>query len=134
MSAEPMQTFDPNNLPNDLALLKSLISALITESQKLKTVTESQQSEIDKLRHQLYVQINHRFGRRSESISPDQMALFQQLIEERLADIPKVAMPEPPKKGPTRPHGRRKPPENLPTRTCLLYTSPSPRDRQKSRM
>jgi len=112
-----MQTFDPNNLPNDLALLKSLISALITESQKLKTVTESQQSEIDKLRHQLYVQINHRFGRRSESISPDQMALFQQLIEERLADIPKVAMPEPPKKAPARPHGRRKPPENLPTRT-----------------
>ena len=24
--------------------------------------------------------------------------------------------------------------ENLPPKTCLLYTSPSPRDRQKSRM
>ena len=34
MTAEPAQTLDPNNLPDDLALLKSLISALIAEAQK----------------------------------------------------------------------------------------------------
>jgi transposase len=110
MNVAPTQTLDPKNLPDDLALLKSIISALIEEAQ-------TQRLENDKLRHQLYIQINHRFGRRSEGISADQMALFQQLIEERLAGIPKVTAPEPPKKGPARPHGRRKPPENLPTRT-----------------
>lgn len=116
MAAEQMQPLDLNKLPDDLALLKSIIFALVAETEKIKT-------DYDRVLHRLSIQLNHRFGRRSETVSPDQMALFQQLIEAQLADIPKPAESEPEPKIAVRAHGRRKPPKDLPKNT-VYYPLP----------
>ena len=100
-------SLDAENLPDDLKLLKALIIDLISELKK-------KQTDIERLREQLMKAVYHRFGRRSETASPNQIALFEQLIAEQLADVPVVEKPEAEKKVAVKAHGRRKPPRDLP--------------------
>ncbi len=93
-------SLDPANLPDDMDLLKTLVQELLARLQ----TTE----------HNLHLALNRTFGRKSESISPDQMALFQQLIEMKLAQAPKPPQVKEEDKVKVRSHGRRKPPKNLP--------------------
>ena len=52
------------------------VTATTDDPVKLKTIIHEQQKEIDLLRAQLRLLRHHRFGARSETISPDQLALF----------------------------------------------------------
>lgn len=104
-------TLDPENLPDDLKLLKTLIIDLISE-------LKNKQSDIDLLREHLMKALRHRFGRHSETIALNQMALFEQLIAEQLADVPAMEKPEArEEKVPVKGHGRRKPSKELPKKT-----------------
>jgi transposase len=109
MSKKPI-TLDPENLPDDLKLLKALVVDLIAE-------LKNKQTDIDHLREQLIKAVHYRFGRRSETASEAQIALFEDLIKAELADIPKPEKPAEEKKIPVKAHGRRKPPKDLPKKT-----------------
>lgn len=113
-------TLDPQNLPDDLFLLKSLVADLITE-------LKNKEADNDKLRHQLHEALRRHYGRKAESISADQMALFQKLIEEQLAKAPRPTVPEILEAVPVRAHGRRKPPNDLPKK---IEHFPLPEDRK----
>ncbi len=103
-------TLDVENLPDDLKLLKALVSDLIAE-------LKNKQTDIDRLREQLIKAVHYRFGRRSETVSEAQIALFEDLIKAELADVPKPEKPAEEEKVPVKAHGRRKPPKDLPRKT-----------------
>jgi transposase len=103
-------TLDPKKLPDDLKLLKALVLDLIAE-------LKNKQADNERLREQLIKAVHHRFGRRSETVSEAQIALFEQLIAAELADVPKPEKPIEEEKTPVKAHGRRKPPKDLPKKT-----------------
>ena len=59
--------------------------------------------------------------------------LFKQVQQNEQFDAIKIGLAYP-EKIRSWSYGEVKKPETINYRTCLLYTSPSPRDRQKSRM
>jgi transposase len=105
MDAQPV-SLDVENLPDDLPLLKSLIRDLVTT---LKDKDEN----IERLRHQLREALRRHYGRKSETLSEDQLALFEKLIGQELSKQPE-AEKEPSAKAEVKGHGRRKPSEALP--------------------
>jgi transposase len=99
MSTKPV-TLDLEHLPDDPALLKSLVGDMA--------------GRIETLENQLRLAIHRHYGRKSEAVSVDQMALFQKLIEDHLAHAPKPPADEAAPKVPVKGHGRRKPSKELP--------------------
>ncbi len=91
---------DLNNLPNDVALLHRLVrdlSSHLNEQQSTLTQTRdalrSSQSElksnaerIEWLEYQLEQLRRARFGKSSEKLSPDQLALWQSELDEQIAE------------------------------------------------
>jgi transposase len=102
-----------DQLPDDLATLKSMIRELLVSLQQRDRANEALRQRVDALIHRLY-------GRRSERYDPSQLLLFADLLAEAATPLTPEAAPqiEPlPKAQPQRrcrPHGRRRLPENLP--------------------
>jgi len=98
----PSLVLDLSNLPTDVALLQSIVVSLANHNEKLL--------------HHLREANRRRFGRKAESVSELQMALFEKLIQEQLARVPKVeASPALPKDRP-KGHGRGIPSAAVPRR------------------
>ena len=70
---------DPAALPEDSAVLQSMVRDTLAERDALMTEVEKLQALIHKL-------LRHRFGRRSEQLSPDQLQLAIEDIEQQLAE------------------------------------------------
>jgi transposase len=100
MKKTPSFMLDLGNLPTDVALLQSIVLSLATTNEKLL--------------HHLREANRRQFGRKAESVSEFQMVLFEKLIQEQLAGIPKMAAFEVAPKAPSKGHGRRTPSSALP--------------------
>ena len=74
---------DLTALPDDSAALQSMIRDVVKET--LAQVTELT-AENDKLRALIDKLLRHRFGRRSEQLSPDQLNLAMEDIEQEAAE------------------------------------------------
>ena len=100
-------TPDLETLPDDLTALKSMV-------QTLHEALNNQNETIERLRHQLYLAVKHRYGRKSEQISDDQLSIFLREIEAKTGQAPDPVETETitytRKKG----HGRNPSVENLP--------------------
>jgi hypothetical protein len=86
MSDTPTNPADPKpaaidleHLPDDPALLKKLVLDLAAQLQREMTEKEN-------LHHRLAQMLRHRFGRRVESIDPQQMELFLKQAQEQLKE------------------------------------------------
>lgn len=102
-------SLDLENLPDDLLLLKSLVKDLAIDNKKLQ--------------EQLRLATQRQFGRKSETVSDEQMALFQKMIEEQLAKAPRPPKPQAEERVEVRGHGRSKPAKELP-RKAEFYPLP----------
>lgn len=112
---------DLQTLPDDLASLKSIVQKLSEALKMVQDVLKDKDETIERLRHQLYLAAKHRYGRKSEQVSDDQLSIFLQEIEGQLDRMTRAQHAQKPseetetvtytrKKG----HGRSKPQENLP--------------------
>src|SRR5512142_2739882 len=77
---------DPCPLPDDLATAHQLI-------RELAQTVRDQEQFIQKLQHQLEQLLRHRFGRKAETIDPDQLWLFAQEILAAAAAEPPSSPP-----------------------------------------
>ncbi len=115
MPTSPLTLPTPQSLPDDSASLKALFLETL---RNVQDVLQDQNETIERLRHQLYLAAKHRYGRKSEKISDDQLSLYLKEIEGVLNTISQANKPVPEtqtitytrKKG----HGRNKLPEDLP--------------------
>jgi hypothetical protein len=69
---------DPNALPQDAAALQEIVRTLLLEHGELH-------AENDKLRLLVQRFVRHQFGRRSEQLSPDQLQLGLEDLEQTIA-------------------------------------------------
>ena len=113
---------DLNQLTPDQ--LRSFAAELMQQVESKDRTIRHQQAQNDKLIHELAIHKRHRFGRRSESISPDQASLLDELSDADIAAIETelaVTAPETPAAPNTKQQPKRKalPPE-LP-RTLIAH-------------
>jgi transposase len=102
--------FDLNDLPSDTALLHSLV-------RDMASAVEHRDDEIGRLQLIIKQLQRARFGRRSERIDPEQLALGLEDLETDQARAEAEADPEPPAKAKSskkKKSGRKPLPENLP--------------------
>jgi transposase len=92
--------FDLKNLPTDVALLHSIIESIAFTNERLL--------------HQLREANRRQFGRKAESVSELQMALFEQQIQAQLAAMPKLEVSPVLPKEPGAGHGRGIPADSIP--------------------
>jgi transposase len=99
---------DLNNLPNDTHLLHNLVKDLVTSLDSQQTQLDTQKKDlrarkreirlqkkenkalailVDELRRQLAALNRARYGRRSEKLNPDQLALFEAELDENIAAV-----------------------------------------------
>jgi len=84
---------DLNNLPDDTNLLHTLIKDLaqVVDSNQSELRTQKQENKahlilISELKRQLAALNRAKFGKRSEKLSPDQLALFEAELDENIAE------------------------------------------------
>lgn len=117
MPTTPFSLPDLESLPDDPASLKSFIQTLYENFQEvLKDKDESN----ERLRHQIYLLVKQRYGRRFEKVSDDQLSLYLKEIEGVLNAVSQANKPDTQEETQTitysrkKGHGRNKPPEDLP--------------------
>jgi len=113
---------DLNQLSSDQ--LRILAGNLLQQVERQDQAILHQQAINDKLTHELAVLKRHRFGRRSECMSPDQASLLDELVDGDIAAI-EAELPEPPPAVPARTPGKQQPrrqplPPELP-RTIITH-------------
>jgi transposase len=111
--------FDLNDLPSDTALLHDLV-------RDMASAVEQRDDEIDRLQLIIKQLQRARFGRRSERIDPDQIALGLEDLETDKASAEAETESEPPAKTKSRKKrksGRKPLPENLPREEVRIDVS-----------
>ena len=77
---------DLTALPEDSGVLQSMIRDIVTTTMQRDTQVTELTVENDKLRALIQKLLRHRFGRRSEQLSPDQLKLAIEDIEQEIAE------------------------------------------------
>jgi len=103
-------------LPQDLDACHAMIRQLLDTQRK-------DSRRIERLEHQLEQLLRRLYGRSSERLDPNQMALFADLLKQLQPETQTPSAPEPPAATPTpsasHGHGRRRIPEDLPRRRIV---------------
>jgi transposase len=89
-----LPTPDLQILPDDLASLKSIVQKLSDALKTVQDVLKDKDETIERLRHQLVLAARHRYGRKSEQISDDQLSIFLKEIEAKTGQVPAVEKTE----------------------------------------
>jgi transposase len=121
----------PEPVPNDVAALRAMLIAACAErdaerAEKAQLAAECDQlaSQNDRLRHLIRQLQRLRFGRRSEKLDPDQLALALEDVEQAVAEIEaQLEKADPAVKrarAETRRAGRGSLPEHLPRVEILI--------------
>src|SRR5580692_8301320 len=77
---------DLTALPEDPAVLQSILREVVTAGIQRDAQVNELTAENDKLRALIQKLLRHRFGRRSEQLSPDQLTLAIEDIEQEIAE------------------------------------------------
>ncbi len=77
---------DLTALPEDTAALQSIVHEVVATALQRDAQVSELSAENDKLRALLQRMLRHRFGRRSEQLSPDQLQLAMEDFEQEAAD------------------------------------------------
>lgn len=105
-------------LPLDLATCHALIAQLLDQ-------LKNSRRENAQLEHQLQQLLRRLYGRSSEKIHPNQMALFAEMLQQLQSQLPGPTPPQPPipptpKPASTNGHGRRRLPADLPREEMVI--------------
>ena len=103
------------DLPTDVAACHALIRQLLDRHHQLEHTVE-------RLEYRLQDVLRRLYGRSSEKIDPQQLALFAEVLEQleaQAARPPEPAPAPPAKTAPSKGHGRRKLPPDLPRRKVV---------------
>jgi transposase len=95
---------DPAKLPDDTAVLKQMIVELLAAMRRDRRELAEVQQRLDALLQR---------GRRVEAVDPNQPLLFPELAEAEPAAPPPPADEASKRRGPSKPHGRRRPSPTL---------------------
>jgi len=105
-------------LPEDVSVLQQMIRELLVS-------LRARDRQIGQLEHRLDQLLRRLYGRRSEKLDPSQLVLFQQLLEEAVAEQATEEAPAEPSERPRRRgHGRRKLPADLPRKRVVHEVPP----------
>ena len=77
---------DLDALPEDSAVLQSMVREVVTATRQRDAEVTELTAEVEKLQALIHKLLRHRFGRRSEQLSPDQLQLAIEDIEQQLAE------------------------------------------------
>ena len=77
---------DLTALPDDSAALQSMVRDAVTVALERDAQLAELTAEIEKLQSLINKLLRHRFGRRSEQLSPDQLSLAMEDIEQEIAE------------------------------------------------
>jgi hypothetical protein len=77
---------DLNNLPQYTQLLHQLVKELANDLSQKQAVIDQQLQENQHLQRCLDELMCHRFGMRSQKINPDQLTLWQNALDENIAE------------------------------------------------
>jgi hypothetical protein len=77
---------DLTALPEDPVVLQSMLREVVTAGMQRDVQVSELTAENDKLRALIHKLLRHRFGRRSEQLSPDQLKLAIEDIEQEIAE------------------------------------------------
>ena len=77
---------DLTALPDDSAALQSMVRDAVTVALQRDAQLAELTAEIEKLQSLIAKMLRHRFGRRSEQLSPDQLNLAMEDIEQQIAE------------------------------------------------
>ena len=81
---------DLSTLPDDLSILQQMlrdvVAAAVLERTALQGAAQEREAENDKLRLLIQRLLRHRFGRRSEQLSPDQLQFGLEDLEQTIAE------------------------------------------------
>ena len=77
---------DLDALPESSAVLQSMVREVVTATRQRDAEVTELTAEIEKLQALIQKLLRHRFGRRSEQLSPDQLQLAIEDIEQQLAE------------------------------------------------
>ena len=69
---------DPNQLPDDIDALKSLVAGQVARNEQLTTENQRYKTQILTLQEQLNLALAKRYAASSEKISPDQVCMFNE--------------------------------------------------------
>ena len=111
---------DLNNLPVDTQLLHQLVKELANDNSLKQSTIDKERQKVHKLQHRLDELMRHRFGKRSQKLNPDQLALWQHSLDEDIGETEQAIgkTDHHPVKPKTKNKAKRKPlPANLPRQT-----------------
>jgi len=110
----PQPTACDPPLPKDLAACHAMIRQLLDTARK-------DSRRIERLEHQLEGLLRRLYGRSAERLDPNQMVLFTDLLKQLQPQTPPApeAPAAPPAPSPSRGHGRRRIPQDLPRRRVV---------------
>ena len=77
---------DLTALPDDSAVLQSMIRDVVAATMQRDAQVTELTAENDKLHAVIHKLLRHRFGRRSEQLSPDQLKLAIEDLEQEVAE------------------------------------------------
>jgi transposase len=77
---------DLTALPDDAAVLQTMLRDIVAANRQHDAQVTRLTAEIDKLQGLLHKLLRHRFGRRSEQLSPDQLNLAIEDLEQEMAE------------------------------------------------
>lgn len=127
MATDGTSTLPPvATLTAELAQLRQEVELLRAQRQQLLEQQKQSTRTIEQLQHQLQCLLRRIYGQSSEKIDPQQMLLFEELLEQLAPRTPaeSAASPAPASSRPARNgHGRRRLPADLPRRK-VIYDLP----------
>ena len=113
---------DPNQLPDDIDALKSLVAGQVARNEQLTTENQRYKTQVLTLQEQLNLALAKRYAASSEKISPDQVCMFNE-AEAAVESAPdaddEIIVPAHTRKK----RGRKPLPDNLP-RIDVLHELP----------
>ena len=71
---------DPNQLPDDIDALKSLVAGQVARNEQLTTENQRYKTQVLTLQEQLNLALAKRYAASSEKISPDQVCMFNEAV------------------------------------------------------
>ena len=77
---------DLTALPDDSTVLQSMLRDAVTATLQRDAQVTELTAEVEKLQALIHKMLRHRFGRRSEQLSPDQLALAMEDLEQEIAE------------------------------------------------
>jgi hypothetical protein len=114
-------TFDPDNLPDDVAALREMLLGAMAQLDATREQLAAKEYELQRVRHWLEQLLRHRYGQKRERVDENQLFLFAVELASTRQDAPPESRPTSSAARPTpQGHGRQRLPRSLERRRVVF--------------